>query len=54
MSMATKTGKVVACHKGLPSIKSLVPLITCDLVRSRNKLKALYLHYQSADVHQTW
>lgn len=54
MSMVTKTGKVVACHKGLPPIKSLPPLITCDLVRSRNKVKALYLRYQSANVHQTW
>ena len=43
MPMATKFGRVVACHEDLPTIKSSEPLIL-GLPRSRKKLSELYLH----------
>ena len=52
MPMAAKLGRVVTCRKGFPPIKSNDPLIACP-ARSRDRLKT-YLHYQSANDHQTW
>ena len=46
--MATKLRRTVTYFDGLLRLKSH------GLVRLRNKLKLLYLHYHSAHGHQTW
>ena len=49
--MATKLGRMAAHFDGLLPIKSYHFLIT--FVRSRDKLKPLYLPYHSAYDHET-
>ena len=49
--MATKLGKVITYHEGLQPIKAYDSLR--GLFQSHDKIKTLYLHYQSAYGHQT-
>ena len=49
--MTTKRGRMVTYLEELIAIKSLKHF---NFVRSRDKLKPLYLHYKSTSCHQTW
>ena len=52
MPMATKLGRVVTCHEGLTSMKSMT-LRSRSPARLRDKLKT-YFHCRSVYYHQTW
>ena len=49
--MTTKRGRMVTHLEELIAIKSFKHF---NFVRSRDKLKPLYLHYKSTSCHQTW
>ena len=51
MSLATKRGRLMTYFEELHPHKIIWRF---DLARSNNKLKALYLHFQSAYYHQAW
>ena len=54
MSIVTKLIRVVTYLKGLLPIGSLYGSWVTSFTRSRDKLKALYLHYHIACGHQRW
>ena len=53
MQMTTKFGKVLTYHEGFPPIK-LHNLWSRVLERLRDRVKILYLPYQSTYSHQIW
>ena len=54
MPMAPKLDRMESYHEGVLPVKSYGPLVTWSRARSRDKLKTLYLHYQSAYSQQIW
>ena len=51
--MATKFGKTVTYLDG-DLLKNYMTLQSCDLVKSCDNLKLLYLYYHSACCNRTW